>query len=302
MSVNKFLSACTITTIGLVCKGFLNLGFCKSVTVTGLNHLLTALDDNERKNGRGVVTVANHISTLDDPVTWGVLPARRYVNLRDMRWALGASDIMFTNPAFSAFFRHGQVLETFRGNGIYQPAVDEAIRKLDNGGWIHLFGEGKVNQPYQYPLSKDETGNNMARLPRFKWGTGRILMEAQHLPVVIPMWLSGFEDIMSEPRPPSFPAKFLPRLRQSVRITFAPPIDTERLRGILNSAKPQEPGEDKELDGGLDVGLEGGAEGETPEKRWVRAALTAAIQREVEKVGYAVSGPFLGRPRIASSA
>lgn len=35
--------------------------------------------------------------SLDDPLTWGVLPARCFLNLRDMRWALGASDIMFTN-------------------------------------------------------------------------------------------------------------------------------------------------------------------------------------------------------------
>ncbi|THH05548.1 hypothetical protein EW145_g4713 [Phellinidium pouzarii] len=214
MPVNHILSVCTITTIGLVCKAFLNLGFCKSVAVTGLDHLVRALDDNERNNGRGIVTVANHISTLDDPVTWGVLPARCYVHLRDMRWALGASDIMFTNP-------------------------------------------------------------------------GRILMETQRLPVVIPMWLSGFEDIMSEPRPTSIPAKFLPRLRQSVRITFAPPVDPARLSGIITSATPQAPceGFHKILDGGLDIGLQYGAEGETSEKHWVRAALTAAVQREVEKVG-----------------
>lgn len=77
---------------------------------------------------------------------------------------------------------------------------------------MHLFGEGKVTQPYQYPLSKDEQGNDIARLPRFKWGTyvihvvfsatraedmqnsGRILMETQRLPIIIPMWLSGVFD------------------------------------------------------------------------------------------------------------
>jgi hypothetical protein len=30
---------------------------------------------------------------------------------------------------------------------------------------IHLFGEGKVNQPNHYPRT-----NELARLPRFKWG------------------------------------------------------------------------------------------------------------------------------------
>lgn len=88
------------------------------------------------------------------------------------------------------FFRHGQVLEAIRGQGIYQPSVDEAIRKLNAGDWVrivyapcifwhlqqdflrllqvHLFGEGKVNQPRDYPPPGLD---DVARLPRFKWGT-----------------------------------------------------------------------------------------------------------------------------------
>ena len=76
------------------------------------------------------------------------------------------------------------MLETFRGKGIYQKAVDTAIVKLNEGRWVsvrifvwrlpvlslpqvHLFGEGKVNQPYQYPINEE----GVTRLPRFKWGT-----------------------------------------------------------------------------------------------------------------------------------
>jgi hypothetical protein len=40
------------------------------------------------------------------------------------------------DSAFSAFFRAGQVLETFRGRGVYQPAVDTAIEKLNEGQWV----------------------------------------------------------------------------------------------------------------------------------------------------------------------
>jgi hypothetical protein len=39
---------------------------------------------------------------------------------------------------FSAFFRKGQVIETFRGKGIYQPAVDLAIEKLRAGAWVRV--------------------------------------------------------------------------------------------------------------------------------------------------------------------
>ncbi|KAL5522039.1 TAZ1 [Sanghuangporus sanghuang] len=295
MSVHRLLSVCTIATVGFACKAFLRLGFCKSVKVSGLGHLLDALDDAERKNGRGIVTVSNHISTLDDPLTWGILPARYYFKLRDMRWVLGASDIMFTNPVFSAFFRKGQVLETFRGQGVFQPALDCAIKKLDQGGWVHLFGEGKVNQPYQYELLKPTKGIGastkeglVARLPRFKWGTGRIVAEAQRLPLIIPMWLSGFENVMPEPRPKGFPAKFLPGLRQSLSITFAPPLDDASIREALAAVRSPMPTIDVH---GKDHTMH---PPDSPEKRRVREALTAVLQRTVEQLGYATTGPLLG--------
>ena len=37
-------------------------------------------------------------SSLDDPLTWGILPARTYLHSHLTRWTLGASDIIFTNP------------------------------------------------------------------------------------------------------------------------------------------------------------------------------------------------------------
>ncbi|KAF8897207.1 acyltransferase-domain-containing protein, partial [Infundibulicybe gibba] len=207
-----------VASIGLTCKALLSLGFCQSVTVNGLPILLEALKSTKRNSGQGIITVSNHISTLDDPVTWGVLPTRCYLSSRTTRWALGASDIMFTNPVFSTFFRLGQTLETFRGKGIYQSAVDTAIQKLDQGGWVHLYGEGKINQPSAYPT--DEQG--IVRLPRFKWGVGRVLMETITPPVIIPMWLTGFEGLMPEGR--AFPYKYLPRPGARLSISFGTPI------------------------------------------------------------------------------
>ncbi|KAH9047183.1 hypothetical protein EDB84DRAFT_1557723 [Lactarius hengduanensis] len=90
------------------------------------------------------------------------------------RWTLGASDIMFTNPAFSTFFRKG---ETFRGTSIYQPAIDTAVKKLRAGARvhkIHLFAEGKVCQPHTYATDPQ---SGLALLWRFKWGIDRIVME-----------------------------------------------------------------------------------------------------------------------------
>jgi len=97
-------------------------------------------------------------TSLDDPLAWGILPTKCYFSSRTTRWTLGASEIMFTNPwdrytntsprkafwsvssvedsVFSTFFRLGQSIETFRGQGIYQEAVDLAIEKINQGGWV----------------------------------------------------------------------------------------------------------------------------------------------------------------------
>lgn len=68
---------------------------------------------------------------------------------RNSRWTLGgestakgtqanriASDVMFTKPLHSNFFNLGQVIETFRGQGVFQPAVDEAVKLLQKGEWV----------------------------------------------------------------------------------------------------------------------------------------------------------------------
>ncbi|KAG2013359.1 tafazzin-PC [Coprinopsis cinerea AmutBmut pab1-1] len=261
-----FFSSLTVASVGLTCKSFLNLGFC-SIQVNGLNILLDALNHPERRNDRGLVTVSNHISTLDDPLTWGILPARCYFSSRTTRWALGASDIIFTNPVFSSFFRLGQTLETFRGQGIYQESVNTAIQKLNEGSWVHLFGEGKVNQPDSYTIDPE----GYAHIPRFKWGVGRIVMESSNLPVVIPMWLSGYDKLMPEGRP--FPRKYLPRLGVRLSVTFGEPIPPELLSQAINHSAPDDKG--------------------APSIDAQRSRLTALIHNHVESLGRTVCGPLL---------
>ncbi|KDQ57868.1 hypothetical protein JAAARDRAFT_155484 [Jaapia argillacea MUCL 33604] len=308
------LSRATVTAVALTCKAFLNLGYCASVTVNGLPILLDAMNSDERNKGRGIVTVANHLSTLDDPLVWGLLPWRSYLKERTTRWALGASDIMFTNPFFSTFFRHGQVLETFRGNGIYQEAVDVAIEKLNQGGWVHLFGEGKVMQPDEYPEV-----DGIVRLKRFKWGIGRILMETNKPPLIIPMWLTGFDKLMPEGRPT--PSKFIPRPNVHLSVTFGQPVPAEELTAAPSTLGPTNPTPDNSSDkprivhgshrvphgdgwmGQAVLRSSVGLRGEIDEKilerseelARVRSEVTAIIQRDVESLGRSVSGDKLGK-------
>ncbi|KAF8321245.1 hypothetical protein DL93DRAFT_2073044 [Clavulina sp. PMI_390] len=147
-----------ISLIGLFSKACLRLS---GATTYGMTHLQHALGKETRK-GKGVLTLSNHTSVVDEPFMWGSLPISQYFRSRKMRWTLGASDIMFTNPLSAAFFTAGQVIETYRGKGVYQLAIEEAITKLDGGRWIHIFPEGKVNQPSLNP--------EHPALFRFKWG------------------------------------------------------------------------------------------------------------------------------------
>jgi len=56
-------------------------------------------------------------------------------------------------------------------------------------------------------------------------------MEAAVPPVVIPMWLTGFNHLMPEGRP--FPYKYFPRPGAQLSVTFGDPVPGERIQQAL---------------------------------------------------------------------
>ncbi|KAJ2081308.1 Lyso-phosphatidylcholine acyltransferase [Coemansia sp. RSA 988] len=172
------LSAMILGTTSATMSMVLHLGF-RRVLIEDLHKLTDIL---ESKRNRAVVTVANHESTMDDPIIWGAMPARMRWQPDFMRWTLGAKELLFKNPAFNAFFALGQTIPTVRGDGIYQLAVEIGLHKLNQNKWVHVFPESKVNQD--------------AQLLRFKWGVSRMVMEAERTPIVIPMFFSGMREVM----------------------------------------------------------------------------------------------------------
>jgi len=192
--------------------------------------------------------------------------------------------------------------------------VDVAIKKLNQGGWVHLFGEGKVNQPHYYPQD-----NGVGYLPRFKWGIGRILMETTVPPTIIPMWLTGFDKMMPEGR--RFPYKFLPRLGANVSITFGDPLPSENIKAALRTIMPKqsdtfvpsntvETRQDR-IGGERMLGWMGAEATRELSRKWntveqgtrrqgieedikhIRSEVTAVVQRAVEALGRQVSGDTL---------
>ncbi|CDH56966.1 tafazzin homolog [Lichtheimia corymbifera JMRC:FSU:9682] len=156
--------------VGMVSKVVLK--YLEYTRVYNLDKFMAIVDQEHRD--RALITVSNHESVWDDPVLWGVLPVETLFTIDKMRWVLGAADICFTTLPRSIFFSLGQAIPTIRGSGIYQPAVDYAIHKANQNGWIHIFPEARVNQS--------------DAMIRFKWGVGRIVMESERCPIVIPVW------------------------------------------------------------------------------------------------------------------
>lgn len=100
-----------------------------------------------------------------------------------------------------------------RGGGIFQPALPHARAMLENGDWIHVFPEGGISQP------PDPTR-------RFKWGISRLILETRILPIVIPIYLSGFDQVMPESRASP---RFIPRPGADIAVHFGAPLDSARL-------------------------------------------------------------------------
>ncbi|GAA5834901.1 hypothetical protein JCM11251_002057 [Rhodosporidiobolus azoricus] len=190
--------------VGGFSKLFLKYG-TNSIRVDGLPAFLSALNGE-----RGVLTVSNHISVVDEPFMWGTLPIRNFFDSRTLRWTLGASDVMFNGKWDRWFFEKGQIIETFRGKGIYQSAIDQSTKKLDEGQWVHIFPEGRIKQ------------ETLHELRRFKWGVSRMLMECEKMPLIIPIWIKGFEQVMDEPR--VWP-NYLPNRGKDVTILFGSPMN-----------------------------------------------------------------------------
>ncbi|KAK4986821.1 Lyso-phosphatidylcholine acyltransferase [Elasticomyces elasticus] len=122
---------------GFLCRSFI-YGLNRT-EVQGLDNLLRVIDERNEvdRRQRGLVTVSNHISVMDDPLVWGALPLRYHWNASNMRWGLGSYDICFKNKFSSTFFTLGQVLPTHRNahsthGGLFQPTIVQAIRLLSD--------------------------------------------------------------------------------------------------------------------------------------------------------------------------
>jgi len=131
------------------------------------------------RGGRPLITVANHVSCLDDPLLMGALPWRTLLKASwtgRMRWTPGSRRICYANPLLGYFFGLGQVIPVSWGLGVFQEGMRIAQSRLERGDWVHIFPEGRVNQS--------------GRIWPVKWGVGQLIMETKRKLGVSPIILS----------------------------------------------------------------------------------------------------------------
>ncbi|KAI9813940.1 MAG: hypothetical protein M1832_006025 [Thelocarpon impressellum] len=269
----------TGSSVVMAVTGFLSRTFLFGASrpeVHGLDGFLRVLDARRDVDARerGLLTVSNHISVLDDPMMWGVLPLK-YFSPSNLRWGLGSYDICFKNKPVSIYFTLGQVLPTHRSaysrhGGLFQPTMTQCIRLLScrrdalfapprltsaspsiscpdvadpfsapyltyttdgvdifpapsaypsrRHSWVHIFPEGKVHQHARKTMRY------------FKWGVARLILEAEPLPQIIPIWIEGADEVMPEARTAP---RFVPRPGKHIQIVFGDEVDAEAVFGDL---------------------------------------------------------------------
>ncbi|KAG6535649.1 hypothetical protein ZIOFF_000672 [Zingiber officinale] len=177
----RMVQALAVPVIGNACYVFMH--GLNHVQIYGVEKLHQAF--KQRPEGKPLLTVSNHVAAVDDPlVIASLLPPSSLLNAHDLRWTLCATDRCFRNPLLSAFFHCLKVLPVSRGDGVYQKGMDSALSKLNNGGWVHIFPEGSRSR---------DGGRTMAAAKR---GVGRLVIDADTTPIVIPFVHAGMQEIM----------------------------------------------------------------------------------------------------------
>jgi monolysocardiolipin acyltransferase len=84
--------------------------------------------------------------------------------------------------------------------------------------WVHIFPEGRV---HQHPKKT---------MRYFKWGISRLILEAEPLPTIVPIFIDGNQNVMHESR--QFP-RFIPRPGNNITVAFGEEVDGEKVFGDL---------------------------------------------------------------------
>ena len=210
-------SSVTMLVIGSGAK-FLLSGLNTTV-VHGRENLDAVLSPNDGCT-RPLLSVINHHSCFDDPGIWGaILSASQLMDTRRMRWGASASEVIFTSRPLETFWKLGKVIPIVRGWGVDQPAMRFLQDKLDRGGWVNIFPEGKV--------TVSDT------IKPLRWGVGRLIWECVSSPTILPVVHCGMDSVLPNPASDDETQPCVLRPGNLVTVNIGRPLDVNGLLAEL---------------------------------------------------------------------
>jgi monolysocardiolipin acyltransferase len=164
---------------GLATFAWMNMHFFNRTRVIGAENLNKLV----HRTDRGLLTISNHVSGLDDPcVLAAILPLHLLADPEAMRWTLCATDRCFRSTFWAHVFPHVKCVPIIRGAGIDQPLMGLAIDLLRAKYWVNMFPEG--------------TRTASGEIGTFRIGTGKLIADAEPSPYVVPIFHRGMERML----------------------------------------------------------------------------------------------------------
>lgn len=143
---------------------------------------------------RGLLTISNHTSTLDDPTLVSNLVSSKMIfNQSLLRYSVCAKDMCFKNRFLAETFFMLKALPIERGGGVDQKGMEIIFQKLKERRWVHLFPEGKISQ----------TGI----MNPIKRGVSRVILETN--PIVLPFYHEGMDKVLPK-------KTYIPHINQKI--------------------------------------------------------------------------------------
>lgn len=178
---------------------------------------------------------------VDDPSLFAaMLPARISLRPQLMRWGVCTEDWCFFNGVMASLFGAGKILPIHRGGGVHQSGLLPFARRLQAGEWCHIFPEGRTWQEVGDPMRHPESGLWQSpsgrspgaafgsKLGPLKWGVGRIILECERTPMVVPFYHVGMCPVMPH-KPNNDLATAWPGVGHKVHVKVGEPVELEDL-------------------------------------------------------------------------
>jgi len=192
------------------------------------------------RNGQPLLTVSNHISLVDDPSGLSTLvPHSVRASAHKMRWGVcSESECNTRGTFFAALASTGNTLPIQRSAGLYQQAMTAISEKLDAGEWVHIFPEGRIWQEFgktkrsengRWCLPSGRCSAPWVKLGPFKWGVGKLIANAEVLPIVVPYFQYGLHNVVPQRGLDDGIRDDAPRIGQHVTFKVGDPVDVADL-------------------------------------------------------------------------